>query len=94
MREVGQIRKLEQLPGRVPNRRERRKLATRQAILDATQALLASRSMDALTVDEIAMQADVAKGTFYELLSRQGRARERALFARSRAHGKRDRAHK
>jgi len=65
MREVGQIRKLEQMPGRVPNRRDRRKLATRKAILDATQALLASRSMDALTVDEIAMQADVAKGTFY-----------------------------
>jgi AcrR family transcriptional regulator len=65
MREVGQVRKLDQLPGGVPNRRERRKLATRQAILDATQALLASRSMDALTVDEIATRADVAKGTFY-----------------------------
>jgi len=65
MREAGHIRRLRQTPGRAPNRRERRKLATRQAILDATQALLASRSMDALTVDEIAMQADVAKGTFY-----------------------------
>ena len=65
MRAAGQIRKLRQTRGMAPNRRERRKLATRQAILDATQALLASRSMDALTVDEIAMQADVAKGTFY-----------------------------
>lgn len=64
MREAGQIRQLKQT-GRVLNRRDRRKLATRQAILDATQALLASRSMDALTVDEIAMRADVAKGTFY-----------------------------
>ena len=66
MREVGQIRKLKEAPAaRVPNRRDRRKLATRQALLDATIALLSSRSMDAPTVDEIAMRADVAKGTFY-----------------------------
>ena len=64
MREVGQIRKLKKAPaGRVSNRRDRRKLATRQALLDATIDLLSSRSMDALTVDEIAMRADVAKGT-------------------------------
>jgi len=50
---------------KVPNRRDRRKLATRQALLDATLALLASRSIDALSVDEIAMRADVGKGTFY-----------------------------
>jgi AcrR family transcriptional regulator len=49
----------------IPNRRDRRKLATRQALLDATLALLGSRSIDALSVDEIAMRADVAKGTFY-----------------------------
>jgi len=66
MREVGQIRELKEAPaGRVPNRRDRRKLATRQALLDATIALLSSRSIDAMTVDEIAMRADVAKGTFY-----------------------------
>jgi len=66
MREVGQLRKLKEAPaGRVPNRRDRRKLATRRALLDATIALLSSRSMDALTVDEIANRADVAKGTFY-----------------------------
>jgi AcrR family transcriptional regulator len=50
---------------KVPNRRDRRKLATRHALLDATLALLASRSIDALSVDEIAMRADVGKGTFY-----------------------------
>jgi AcrR family transcriptional regulator len=50
---------------KVLNRRDRRKLATRQALLDATLSLLASRSIDALSVDEIAMRADVAKGTFY-----------------------------
>jgi AcrR family transcriptional regulator len=48
-----------------PNRRERRKLATRQALLDATQALLAKRSLDALSIDEIVERADVARGTFY-----------------------------
>jgi AcrR family transcriptional regulator len=44
---------------------ERRKLRTRQALIDATHSLLATRSIDALSVDEIAMRADVAKGTFY-----------------------------
>jgi len=47
------------------NRRVRRKLQTRQALLDAGHSLLASRSIDALSVDEIAMSADVGKGTFY-----------------------------
>ena len=95
MRAAGQIRKLRQTRGMAPNRRERRKLATRQAILDATQALLASRSMDALTVDEIAMQADVAKGTFYNYFpDKDGLSRScvrtfaRAWKARSRAQMK------
>jgi len=65
MREIAQVRKLREAPRNVLNRRDRRKLATRQALLDATLALLASRSMDALSVDEIAVRADVAKGTFY-----------------------------
>lgn len=47
------------------SRRDRRKLETRQALLDATHTLLASRNLDTLSVDEIAMRADVAKGTFY-----------------------------
>ena len=55
----------DQTPRAVPNRRERRKLATRQTLLDATQALLAKRSFDALSVDEIVERADVARGTFY-----------------------------
>ncbi len=85
MREVGQIRKLREAPaGRVPNRRDRRKLATRQAFLDATIALLSSRSMDALTVDEIAMRADVAKGTFYNYFpDKDALARELALSLRA-----------
>ena len=65
---------------KVPNRRDRRKLATRQALLDATLALLASRSIDALSVEEIAMRADVGKGTFYNYFADKD-ALERELAA-------------
>jgi AcrR family transcriptional regulator len=72
-------------PRKPPNRRDRRKLATRQALLDATVALLASRSIDALSVDEIAMQADVAKGTFYNYFhDKDALARELAAHVRAR----------
>ncbi len=70
---------------KVPNRRDRRKLATRQALLDATLALLVSRSIDALSVDEIAMRADVAKGTFYNYFSdKDALERELAAYVRGR----------
>jgi AcrR family transcriptional regulator len=65
MREAGRSQKIKEAPRRGSGRRERRKLATRQALIDATHDLLASRSMDGLSVDEIAMRADIAKGTFY-----------------------------
>jgi AcrR family transcriptional regulator len=69
----------------LPNRRDRRKLATRQALLGATLALLASRSIDALSVDEIAMRADVAKGTFYNYFpDKDALARELGAFLRER----------
>lgn len=85
MRELAQIRKFKEEPPKVPNRRDRRKLATRQALLDATLALLSSRSMDALSVDEIAMRADVAKGTFYNYFpDKDALERELALHVRTR----------
>ncbi|MGA7763668.1 MAG: helix-turn-helix domain-containing protein, partial [Candidatus Binataceae bacterium] len=65
MAETERHRKLKEKPRRVSNRRERRKFAIREALLDATRALLVSRSMDALSVDEIVERADVARGTFY-----------------------------
>lgn len=65
------------------NRRDRRKHATRQALLDATHSLLASRSLDALSVDEITMSADVAKGTFYNYFAdKDALARELASHVR------------
>jgi AcrR family transcriptional regulator len=85
MRELGPVRKLKETPRSVPNRRERRKLETRQALLDAARSLLLSRSMDALSVDEIAMQADVGKGTFYNYFAdKDALARELASHVRAR----------
>lgn len=45
-----------------PSRRGER---TRQALLTAAQGLLAERSIDALSVDDIVQTAGVAKGSFY-----------------------------
>ena len=66
-----------------PGRRERKKLATRVALLDATRSLLGSRSMDALSVDEIVQRADVARGTFYNYFADKA-ALERELAAQVR----------
>jgi AcrR family transcriptional regulator len=38
---------------------------TRQALIDATQRLLMTRSLDALTIDEIVSAAEVGRGSFY-----------------------------
>jgi len=46
------------------SRRERKKLETRQALLEAALALFREKGYDVTTVEEIAEQADVAKGTF------------------------------
>ena len=84
MREAGRSRNINQAVRGLPNRRDRRKLATRQALIDATHDLLASRSMDALSVDEIAMRADVAKGTFYNYFAdKDALAREIASDVRT-----------
>ena len=67
------------------SRRNRRKLETRQALLDATHSLLASRNLDTLSVDEIATRADVAKGTFYNYFAdKEALARELAARVRLR----------
>lgn len=44
---------------------ERRKARTRSALLAAARALFASRGMEQTTIAEIAEQADVATGSFY-----------------------------
>lgn len=47
------------------SRRERKKLETRQALLEAAATLFHEKGFDETTVEEITEQADVAKGTFF-----------------------------
>lgn len=47
------------------SRRERKKLETRQALLQAAWALFHNRGFDDTTIQEITERADVAKGTFF-----------------------------
>ncbi|HKN00363.1 MAG TPA: helix-turn-helix domain-containing protein [Candidatus Binataceae bacterium] len=82
MREARAVRKP---ASAAPDRRERRKRATRQALLDAANSLLASRSLDSLSVDEIAMRADVGKGTFYNYFDdKDALERELSWYVRAR----------
>jgi AcrR family transcriptional regulator len=48
---------------------ERRKARTRAALLAAARTLFASRGMEQTTIAEIAAQADVATGSFYNYFS-------------------------
>lgn len=49
----------------VISRRERKRAATRQAILDAALRLFSARGFESPTVDDIAAAADTGKGTIY-----------------------------
>jgi AcrR family transcriptional regulator len=51
------------------SRRERKKLETRQGLLEAALALFREKGYEATTVEEITEQADVAKGTFFNYFS-------------------------
>jgi len=48
-----------------PGRRERKKAATRKAIADAALELFIARGFDAVTIKEVAEQADVSLATVY-----------------------------
>lgn len=47
------------------SRRERKKLETRQGLLEAALSLFRDKGYDETTVEEITERADVAKGTFF-----------------------------
>ena len=51
------------------SRRERKKLETRQALLESAQILFREKGFDRTTVEEITGRADVAKGTFFNYFS-------------------------
>jgi AcrR family transcriptional regulator len=51
--------------GQSLSRRERKKLETRQSLLEASLVLFREKGYSATTVEEITERADVAKGTFF-----------------------------
>ena len=48
------------------SRRERRKIATREALIQAAQEVIATKGMYLAAIEEITERADVAKGSFYQ----------------------------
>src|SRR5438105_5220003 len=48
------------------SRRERRKLATREALIKAAQEVIAVKGVYLMVIEEITERADVAKGSFYQ----------------------------
>lgn len=53
------------------NRRDRKRLATRQAISNAATRLFVARGFDAVTIDEIAAAADVGRMTVFNHFARK-----------------------
>jgi AcrR family transcriptional regulator len=54
-----------------PGRRERKKLETRQRIVDGAVALFATQGYDATTMDDIAESADVSRATAFNFFPRK-----------------------
>ncbi|HRD27949.1 MAG TPA: helix-turn-helix domain-containing protein [Caulobacter sp.] len=66
------------------SRTDRRRARTRAALLQAGQALFAAQSVDAVSIDEIVLAADVAKGSFYNHFpDKEALAREIAVQVRA-----------
>ena len=59
------------MPTTPPDRRTRKRLATRQRISDTASRLFVERGFDQVTVDEIAEAADVARMTVFNHFSRK-----------------------
>lgn len=65
-------------------RTDRRRARTRAALLQAGQSLFAAHSVDAVSIDDIVLAADVAKGSFYNhFADKEALAREIASLVRA-----------
>jgi AcrR family transcriptional regulator len=72
---------------------DRRRARTRAALLQAGQSLFAAQSVDAVSVDDIVLAADVAKGSFYNhFTDKDALAREIAARVRAEAEAEVDAA--
>src|ERR1700753_1780480 len=60
------------MPPATPDRRGRKRLATRQKISDVATRLFIKRGFDSVTVDEIAEAADVSRMTVFNHFARKG----------------------
>lgn len=70
---------------------DRRRARTRAALLQAGQSLFAAQSVDAVSVDDIVLAADVAKGSFYNhFADKEALAREIAVQVRAEAEAQVD----
>jgi AcrR family transcriptional regulator len=68
----------------LPTRSDRRMVRNREALLAATEMLIAQKGRERVTVDEITETADLAKGTFYNYFSdKNAIVHEAALVARA-----------
>ena len=61
-----------------PGRRERKKEATREALIQGAYQLFQERGFDAVTIDEIAEHADISRRTFFRYFP----AKEAIVFPR------------
>lgn len=72
---------------------DRRRARTRAALLQAGQALFAAQPVDAVSIDDIVLAADVAKGSFYNHFpDKEALAREIAATVRAEAEAEIDAA--
>lgn len=70
---------------------DRRRARTRAALLQAGQSLFAVQSVDAVSIDDIVVAADVAKGSFYNHFpDKETLAREIAVTVRAEAEAQVD----
>jgi AcrR family transcriptional regulator len=70
------------------SRRERKKLETRQALLEVALDLFREKGFDGTTVEEITERADVAKGTFFNYFSsKEVLLRELVVWQFAQLHG-------